>query len=109
MAVTTQTGAVCRFLVESAGEHSLTARAQDASAGFSFVAAGRNAAAWPRFDRERIELVADKPAYQPGDIARLVVQTPYPSARGLLTLQAFVCLPKRLPSNRRHSFPVRVP
>ncbi|HEX9577457.1 MAG TPA: MG2 domain-containing protein, partial [Myxococcales bacterium] len=87
LAVTTQSGAVCRFLVENAGEHSLTVRAQEASAAFTFLAAGRSRAAWPRFDRERIELVADKPSYQPGDVARLVVQTPYPHARGLLTLE----------------------
>jgi uncharacterized protein YfaS (alpha-2-macroglobulin family) len=96
VAVTTQTGAVCRFLVERAGEHSLVARAQDASAAFTFVASGRNGAAWPRFDRERIELVADKPSYQPGDIARLVVQTPYSAARGLLTLERDGVLEHRL-------------
>jgi alpha-2-macroglobulin len=101
LAVTTRTGATCRFLIAESGEHAVTARAEDAShraaeSGFSFVASGEGAAAWPRFDRERVELIADRPSYAPGDVARLVVQTPYTSARGLLTLEQGGVLEHRL-------------
>lgn len=59
-----------------------------ASTAFAFTASGGESVAWPRFDRERIELVLDKKSYKAGDTATVVVQSPFASARGLVTVEA---------------------
>jgi alpha-2-macroglobulin len=90
--VTTAASVSCRFELPEAGRYRVRAWAKDRDSrevqtGFDVTAAGNNPAAWPRFDREQIELVADKPLYRPGDVARLVIQTPFEKATGLLTLE----------------------
>ena len=56
--------------------------------GFVFSVSGGNTVAWPRYDRERIDLVLDKSSYKIGDTASVIVQTPFENARGLLTVEA---------------------
>ncbi|MBI1946858.1 MAG: Ig-like domain-containing protein [Deltaproteobacteria bacterium] len=91
--VTTTAGAVpCRFTVPAPGRYRVRAwgRDQDGNdvqTGFSFTASGNGVAAWPRFDQERVELIADKPAYGPGDTAKLVVASPFETATALLTVE----------------------
>ena len=99
--VTTETGTVCRFVVPQAGRYRVRAWARDPDqrdvvAGFTLTATGDEPTAWPRFDRERIEVVADKPSYEPGDVAKLVVQTPFETATGLLTLERDGVLEQRV-------------
>ena len=82
----------CEFRFPRAGLYLVRASAQNSAgqhvqAGFQVVASGREPTAWPRFDRERIEIVTDKATYQIGDTARLVVQSPYKQAHGLLTVE----------------------
>ncbi|HET8541435.1 MAG TPA: MG2 domain-containing protein [Anaeromyxobacter sp.] len=91
--VTTQATPVpCRLALPEAGQYRVRVWAQDVEhqvvqAGFGVTVSGGNPIAWPRFDQDRIELVADRPSYAPGDVARLVVQTPFDSAHGLLTIE----------------------
>ncbi len=89
---TTEAAAICTFVVPQAGRYRVRAWARDPDqrdvvAGFELTATGDQPTAWPRFDQERIEVVADKPRYAPGDVAKLVVQTPFETATGLLTLE----------------------
>jgi alpha-2-macroglobulin len=89
---TSEEGASCRFTLKTAGAYRVRAWAkdgkhQDVQSAFEVTATGDNAVAWPRFDRERIELRADRPSYKPGDVAHLVIETPFPEARALLTLE----------------------
>lgn len=63
-------------------------KGRTASTDFPVTVTGENTVAWPRFDRERIDLVLDKKAYKAGDLATLVPQSPFPVARGLLTVEA---------------------
>ena len=56
--------------------------------GFAFNVSGNDTVAWPRYDRERIDLVLDKSSYKIGDTASVVIQTPFENARGLLTIEA---------------------
>lgn len=98
---TRQTAVNCEFAMPEAGVYQVRAIAEDADhqvvqTGFRIVATGDNPAAWPRFDVERIELTADKPEYHVGDIARLVAQTPYKTAQGLLTIERDGVLEHRL-------------
>ena len=89
---TTQGTATCSFTVPEAGQWRVRAWSQDADgndvvSGFAFRAGGDEVAAWPRFDHERIDVRADKPSYSPGDVARLIVESPFDEAFGLLTLE----------------------
>lgn len=90
--VTKLSGATCRFVIPVAGSFRLLAEAKDetgaeVASGFDFEAAGDNTVAWPRFAHERIELVVDRPRYEPGDVAKIMVQTPFDEAEGLLTIE----------------------
>jgi uncharacterized protein YfaS (alpha-2-macroglobulin family) len=69
--------------------------AHTAQTSFGVSAAGDGVVAWPRFDRERIDVVADQKRYAVGDVAHLVVQTPFASAQGLLTVEAGGVLTQR--------------
>jgi len=98
---TTDSATSCTFTVPEAGMYRVRAWARDADqrdvqAGFQVAASGGEPTAWPRFDNERIEIVADKPSYRPGDTARLVVQTPFASATGLLTIERDGILEQRV-------------
>ena len=82
----------CKLAVPEAGEYVVRAAALDrkrrpVEAAFRMSASGGTAVAWPRFDNERIAVIADKPSYKVGDVARLVIQSPFPVARGMLTIE----------------------
>ncbi|MCW5807824.1 MAG: hypothetical protein KIT31_36060, partial [Deltaproteobacteria bacterium] len=82
----------CKLAIPEAGEYVVRATATDAKrrpveAAFRIAASGPNAVAWPRFDNERISVVADKASYQVGDVARLMIQSPFPKAKGLLAIE----------------------
>lgn len=91
----------CRLRVPGAGRYRVTASADDprgrrVEAGFEVTAPGAGAIAWPRFDHERIELVTDRSEYRPGETARLMIQSPFRRARGLLTLERSGVIERRL-------------
>lgn len=91
----------CALKAEAAGQYRVVARATEPQrrgieAGVELLVSGDTPASWPRFSHERIELVADKASYQVGDTARLIVQTPFPNARGLLTIEREDVLQHRL-------------
>ena len=91
----------CTFKLGGAGQYRVRAWAMDleqqnVQAGFEVSVAGDNPVAWPRFDQDRIGVLADRPVYKPGEVARLVVQTPFRQAQGLLTLEREGVLEARL-------------
>lgn len=103
----------CKVALPEAGQYRMRVWAQDVEhqvvqAGFGFTVSGGNPAAWPRFDQDRIEVVTDKATYAPGDVARLVVQTPFDSARGLLTIERDGVLEARVFSIRRDTPAIEV-
>ena len=53
----------------------------------SFYVLGSGYTAWERFDHNRIELVADKRTYKPGDTARIMIQSPWERATALVTTE----------------------
>ena len=53
----------------------------------SFYALGAGYTAWERYDHNRIDLVADKPRYKPGDTARIMIQSPWERATALVTTE----------------------
>lgn len=52
-----------------------------------FYVSGAGYVAWQRRDDDRIDLIADAERYRPGDTARLIIQSPYESARALITIE----------------------
>src|SRR5690606_33562866 len=53
----------------------------------SFHAVGRGWVSWQRNDTDRIDLVADRAVYAPGETARILVKSPWPEAEALLTVE----------------------
>lgn len=112
--ITKKTAVNCTFKLPGAGLYQVCANAKDrqrqqVQSGFRIAVSGDNPTAWPRFDRERIEVITDKPAYKPGDVARLVVQTPYKKARGLLTIERDDILDYRIFEIKRNTPTLLVP
>ena len=86
--------AVLAWTPEQAGQYQITASGSDdagnptSSAEFVWVSAddADDYVAWPMENNDRIEIVADKQKYEPGDIARILVPSPFQgSVRALVT------------------------
>ncbi len=111
---TSETAVSCSFEVPRSGAYRVRAWARDrdhqtVQTGFRFTASGDQPAAWPRFDPDRIEVVADRPSYAPGEVAKLVVETPFERARGLLTIERGRVLEHRLFTIDRDTPAIEVP
>lgn len=59
---------------------------QIANGGY-FYAIGAGYVSWESRNDDRIDLVADKESYAPGDRARIMVKSPYPSCKALVTVE----------------------
>jgi uncharacterized protein YfaS (alpha-2-macroglobulin family) len=53
----------------------------------SFYSLGSGYTAWERYDHNRIDLVAEKQTYRPGETARIMIQSPWERATALLTVE----------------------
>ena len=53
----------------------------------SFYVLGEGYTAWQRYDHNRIDLVADRSNYKPGDTARIMIQSPWERATALVTTE----------------------
>jgi uncharacterized protein YfaS (alpha-2-macroglobulin family) len=78
--------------VPAGGLYTIEARA-DADRGrftttrTSFYSIGSGYTAWQRYDTNRIDLVADKTAYKPGDTAHIMIESPWEQATVLVTTE----------------------
>jgi uncharacterized protein YfaS (alpha-2-macroglobulin family) len=63
-----------------------------ATASSSFYATGKGEASWYRRDTDIVELVPDKESYKPGDIAKILVKSPFGRARVMVTVEREVML-----------------
>jgi alpha-2-macroglobulin len=57
------------------------------SSGAMLYVAGPGQAWWSQQDHDLIQLVADKAAYSPGDEAKILVQSPWPKAQALVSVE----------------------
>jgi alpha-2-macroglobulin len=53
----------------------------------SFYALGPGYTAWQRYDHNRIDLVAERSTYKPGETARIMIQSPWEQATALVTTE----------------------
>jgi hypothetical protein len=78
--------------VPAGGYYVLEARASADRGRFtvtreSFYALGDGYTAWQRYDHNRIDLVADKKTYRPGDTAKIMIQSPWERATAIVTTE----------------------
>ena len=78
--------------LDNGGEYVLVATASDnegrsTTTSMEFYAVGAGYTAWERNDSNRIELVPEKKTYKPGDVARIMIKSPWETATGLLTTE----------------------
>ena len=82
----------CALKLPKAGQYRVRVLAKDTqgrqiTTGFELRATGYQPTAWPRFDQDKITVVSDKARYQPGETARLLVESPFEQAWGLATVE----------------------
>ncbi|MDR1394662.1 MAG: hypothetical protein LBK52_00635 [Deltaproteobacteria bacterium] len=68
-------------------------------ASVSFYVSGPEAAGWKLSNSGQLTLIPDKASYRPGDTAKILVQSPYQSGSGLLTVE-------RAGIRRQQTFPI---
>jgi len=78
--------------IEHPGQYYFKVTGQDennrsAESAISFYAFGPGASWWSQNDTDLIELLPEKKNYKPGDTARILVKSPYPHSRALVTLE----------------------
>ena len=91
---------VCRFKPESAGFYIVRATVEDEqkrkhTASIGLYVTGPGFVAWQRNDTDRIELVPDKASYDVGDVAHVLIKSPYLEANALLTVEREGVLERR--------------
>ncbi|MBN2358301.1 MAG: alpha-2-macroglobulin [Deltaproteobacteria bacterium] len=98
---TEATPVVCEFKPEKGGLHVLEAtlkdeqgRQQTTRTGFYVV--GDGWASWQRTDSDHVDLVPDRRSYRVGDVAKVLVKSPYPEADALLSVERAGVLSTRL-------------
>ncbi len=82
------------FTPAKGGQYQVTATGADTlgntirSATFLYATGGDDFVAWPRQNNDRIELVADKKLYAPGDTAKILVPNPFSNpVKALVTVE----------------------
>ena len=87
-----QSGTDCKLLLARPGFYNLRAESRDekgrlALTTASIYAVGAGATAWQGSDSQKVEIVPDKPSYEVGETAHLLIKSPYPSCRALLSVE----------------------
>jgi alpha-2-macroglobulin len=82
----------CALELKESGYYLLLASAQDEKgnptrSALAFYALGAGRASWSDNDQRKLELVPNKPQYRVGESARLLIKSPFPRARALVTLE----------------------
>lgn len=81
----------CEFTTDLGGSYRITATIRDdrerpnQTAFTRWVSGGKQPAA-RNVEQEQVTLIPDKESYQPGDVAEILVQSPFSPAEGLLTV-----------------------
>lgn len=74
-----------------------------------FYATGSGYVAWERSDDDRLDLVADRTNYRPGETARILVPSPYEEATALITVEREGVLSSRIETLRGSAPQIEVP
>ena len=93
----------CRFKPLVPGFHIARATVKDDerrrhTASVGIYVTGPGFVAWQRNDTDRVDLVLDKASYGVGEIAHVLIKSPYPEANAVLTVEREGVLERRLVS-----------
>ena len=82
----------CKVTLPKAGFFVVRAEAKDeagrlAVSTATLYATGPGFVAWQQNDTQRVDVVPDKAEYQPGDVAHLLVKSPFPECEVLVSLE----------------------
>lgn len=108
-------GAVpCKFKPASAGFYIVRGSVKDEqgrqhSASMGLYASGADWVAWQRNDTDRVELITDKTSYDVGDVAKVLIKSPYPEAKAMVTVEREGVLSRRLVDLKGSVVTVEVP
>ncbi len=72
------------YILEASGSDG---RGRTTKSAIFFYVSGADYVAWERSDDDRIELIPDRKRYKPGDVATIMVQSPFEKCRALLTIE----------------------
>ena len=81
-----------RIPLTEGGYYELHATAKDADGhstrtDVEFYGLGKGYTAWERYDNNRITLTPERKTWKPGETARVMIQSPWETATGLLTIE----------------------
>ncbi len=102
------------FLPDKSGFYLIQAEGQDSrdnnitTTTYCYVT-GRDYIPWERRDDDTVELVADSEEYRPGDVAKILVKSPYTKASALITLERELILEHRILEIQGSSEEIEVP
>lgn len=80
----------CRLEADSAGTHHIKAEIKDDEgrvnrSQVTLYVHGKDAVVWDK-DQRRVDLVADKSSYEPGETAKILVKSPFQSGRAIVAM-----------------------
>jgi uncharacterized protein YfaS (alpha-2-macroglobulin family) len=89
---TAATPVECAFTPQKPGLYVAEATLADAkgrkqTTRYPFYVTGSGWVSWQREETDRLDLVADKRKYEPGETARILVKSPFPEAEAVLTVE----------------------
>lgn len=104
----------CPFKPESSGFFIVRGAVKDEqgrqhSSSMGVYATGNDWVAWQRNDTDRVELVTDKTSYDVGDVAKVLIKSPYPEAKAMFTVEREGVLSRRLVDLKGSVVTVEVP
>ncbi len=96
-----ETAVPCKFKPATAGFFIVRGTVKDHagrqhSSSMGLYATGSDWVAWQRNDTDKIELVVDKDKYSVGDVAKVLIKSPYPEARAMITIEREGIFERRL-------------
>jgi hypothetical protein len=104
----------CKFKPATAGFFIVRATVKDEQnrqhqSSLGVYATGSDWVAWQRNDTDRVELLTDKTKYDVGDVAKVLIKSPYPEAKALLTVEREGVTTRRLVALKGSVVTVEVP
>ncbi|MFO0597161.1 MAG: MG2 domain-containing protein [Myxococcaceae bacterium] len=91
----------CKFKPTTAGFYIFKGVVKDEqgrqhTASTGVYVTGSDWVAWQRNDTDRVEMVTDKASYDVGDVAKVLIKSPYPEAKALFTVEREGVLSRKL-------------
>lgn len=108
--------AVQKLLLAKGGEYIVIASAKDSEgretkAGWSVYAWSGDYYNWPRTNNDRMQMIADKPLYKPGQTAHIIIKSPFQGegVRALVTVERENILSKKIIDVKKNAESIDVP